>query len=561
MKDNDNRKKKIEKTIFGPFLNLYKVRISDKLLRSLVFAWDQTQSGFKTTTGKVVKFKLEQVERILYFPSKGDDITLYDDKNKLINHGNSGIDTLVHGSFLCASDLSEKLLADEVTDDKQYTRMYIACLFASYLFPIASKKGSIGSHLFGFLKDLKKVKNYRWGKAIYDFLVQSITAAAQKLEKYSKKFGGKQEEFYVNGCTAILQIWAMQHLDVKTSSTIPLIWIPKKISLSKVEIEKIQESFPAGDTLVDPPTESHIVVSMKGSKDWLQKHLFYTPTVEENEEIDFGIEHVYKGELREGQDLVDDYIDILRDYMPRCHFFSTLEVGNILSGVSERLYDIKPNHKKAMLVHKQNEQNASNEGEVKFPDNIPKQENSHDCAVYMIAFMVSLAVSDKIPSFDKNQVCQMRRRIFLELKKKMLLPEYPEVGYKHLYERKCRDYEILQKKYETLVSKYKGSKSNEGESTEVCRVRNDLFSHHKVVSYPLEEDTIQVSHEDKDNLGTHDFEGRVIVFSDEGTDFESRELVGQITETVAAKSLLQSSTSKLAPGHSNRLFDGRKNSF
>lgn len=84
--------------------------------------------------------------------------------------------------------------------------MYIACLFASYLFPIASKKGSIGSHLFGFLKDLKKVKNYRWGKAIYDFLVQSITAAAQKLEKYSKKFGGKQEEYYVNGCTAILQV-------------------------------------------------------------------------------------------------------------------------------------------------------------------------------------------------------------------------------------------------------------------------------------------------------------------------------------------------------------------
>lgn len=63
-----------------------------------------------------------------------------------------------------------------------------------------------------------------------------------------------------------MQIWAIQHLDMKTSSTIPLIWIPKKISLSNVEIEKIQESFPAGDTLVDPPTESHIVVSMKGSK-------------------------------------------------------------------------------------------------------------------------------------------------------------------------------------------------------------------------------------------------------------------------------------------------------
>lgn len=49
-----------------------------------------------------------------------------------------------------------------------------------------------------------------------------------------------------------MQIWAIQHLDMKTSSTIPLIWIPKKISLSNVEIEKIQESFPAGDTLVDP---------------------------------------------------------------------------------------------------------------------------------------------------------------------------------------------------------------------------------------------------------------------------------------------------------------------
>ncbi|KAG5563481.1 hypothetical protein RHGRI_006044 [Rhododendron griersonianum] len=57
----------------------------------------------------------------------------------------------------------------------------------------------------------------------------------------------------------------------------------------------------------------------------------------------------------------------------------------------------------------------------------------NDCGVYMMAYMISLAVGDKLPQFSQAQAKRMRRTICLELKKWDIIPQCPLVDYNFLY--------------------------------------------------------------------------------------------------------------------------------
>ncbi|KAF7114757.1 hypothetical protein RHSIM_RhsimUnG0078200 [Rhododendron simsii] len=87
-----------------------------------------------------------------------------------------------------------------------------------------------------------------------------------------------------------------------------------------------------------------------------------------------------------------------------------------------------------------------NEWPIKYPENTPIQENGNDCGVYMMAFMISLAVGDKLPQLSQAQAQRMRRTICLELKKRDIIPQCPLVDYKFLCIQERKKNEALNEK-------------------------------------------------------------------------------------------------------------------
>ncbi|KAF7150928.1 hypothetical protein RHSIM_Rhsim02G0245300 [Rhododendron simsii] len=111
-----------------------------------------------------------------------------------------------------------------------------------------------------------------------------------------------------------------------------------------------------------------------------------------------------------------------------------------------------------------------NEWPIKYPENTRIQENGYainfsfmfdaslrqrktgildavnDCGVYMMAYMISLAVGDKLPQFSQAQAKRMRRTICLELKKWDIIPQCPLVDYNFLYIQERKKNEALNEK-------------------------------------------------------------------------------------------------------------------
>ncbi|KAF7150423.1 hypothetical protein RHSIM_Rhsim02G0246200 [Rhododendron simsii] len=69
----------------------------------------------------------------------------------------------------------------------------------------------------------------------------------------------------------------------------------------------------------------------------------------------------------------------------------------------------------------------------------------NDCGVYMMAYMISLAVGDKLPQFSQAQAKRMRRTICLELKKWDIIPQCPLVDYNFLYVQERKKNELNEK--------------------------------------------------------------------------------------------------------------------
>uniref|UniRef100_A0A2N9G5M8 Aminotransferase-like plant mobile domain-containing protein n=1 Tax=Fagus sylvatica TaxID=28930 RepID=A0A2N9G5M8_FAGSY len=86
-------------------------------------------------------------------------------------------------------------------------RLYMALVLSYFLFPTTSQK--VTTNLLPLLDDRANLGRYAWGKAVYEFLVSGLNRAAAS--KQAKKAKGN---LHIQGCTALLQIWACEHLGI-----------------------------------------------------------------------------------------------------------------------------------------------------------------------------------------------------------------------------------------------------------------------------------------------------------------------------------------------------------
>uniref|UniRef100_A0A2N9ETW2 Aminotransferase-like plant mobile domain-containing protein n=1 Tax=Fagus sylvatica TaxID=28930 RepID=A0A2N9ETW2_FAGSY len=105
---------------------------------------------------------------------------------------------------------------------------------------------------------------YAWGKAVYEFLVSGLNRAAAS--KQAKKARGN---LHIQGCTALLQIWACEHLGIgqknaEINQPFPrfLAWTHQRM-FSKKAMEAFSNSANVLSVLVAMPWEQQESVSSK----------------------------------------------------------------------------------------------------------------------------------------------------------------------------------------------------------------------------------------------------------------------------------------------------------
>ncbi|XP_058203599.1 protein NLP7-like isoform X2 [Rhododendron vialii] len=226
---------------------------------------------------------------------------------------------------------------------------------------------------------------------------------------------------------------------------------------------------------------------------WLDAHFSYTPTIDEEETINKCMQDgSFRGEFVDGcwisNITVMEYSEMLDHYLTHCHFFGPnvinfKESGRLLNTIllpkTEKIFfpilrdrhwmllviDVKKKYflwldsMRCEREEKYSEDFAhflnhefvfkrlteQNEWPIKYPENTPIQDNGNDCGVYMMAYMISLAVGDKLPQFSQAQAKRMRRTICLELKKWDIIPQCPLIDYNFLYVQERKKNELNEK--------------------------------------------------------------------------------------------------------------------
>uniref|UniRef100_A0A2N9GQV0 Aminotransferase-like plant mobile domain-containing protein n=1 Tax=Fagus sylvatica TaxID=28930 RepID=A0A2N9GQV0_FAGSY len=100
---------------------------------------------------------------------------------------------------------------------------------------------------------------YAWGKAVYDFLVSGLSRAASSMQ--AKKGRGN---LHIQGCTALLQIWACEHLGIgqknaEINPTFPKIFSmdPPKNVLSVLVAMPWEQEFNVVEEAMETLQETH----------------------------------------------------------------------------------------------------------------------------------------------------------------------------------------------------------------------------------------------------------------------------------------------------------------
>uniref|UniRef100_A0A2N9I715 Ubiquitin-like protease family profile domain-containing protein n=1 Tax=Fagus sylvatica TaxID=28930 RepID=A0A2N9I715_FAGSY len=163
-------KSQLQTTPFGWLLNLHcNIEASGRILEVMATRWNADARAFQVGD-RLIPFTLYDIALILGLPVRGEPIDW--------NQSHSG-----------------------------GVRLYIALVFSYFLFPTTSKK--VNPSLLPLLDDRANLGTYAWGKAVYDFLVSGLSRAASSMQ--AKKGRGN---LHIQGCTALLQIWACEHLGV-----------------------------------------------------------------------------------------------------------------------------------------------------------------------------------------------------------------------------------------------------------------------------------------------------------------------------------------------------------
>uniref|UniRef100_A0A2N9FRY8 Aminotransferase-like plant mobile domain-containing protein n=1 Tax=Fagus sylvatica TaxID=28930 RepID=A0A2N9FRY8_FAGSY len=198
-------KSQLQTTPFGWLLNLHcNIEASGRILEVMATRWNADARAFQVGD-RLIPFTLYDIALILGLPVRGEPI----DWNQS-HSGGSMVEKLLDRHLKTTSPDRNKLVTLLTKTSIQVpnrVRLYIALVFSYFLFPTTSKK--VNPSLLPLLDDRANLGTYAWGKAVYDFLVSGLSRAASSMQ--AKKGRGN---LHIQGCTALLQIWACEHLGV-----------------------------------------------------------------------------------------------------------------------------------------------------------------------------------------------------------------------------------------------------------------------------------------------------------------------------------------------------------
>uniref|UniRef100_A0A2N9F470 Aminotransferase-like plant mobile domain-containing protein n=1 Tax=Fagus sylvatica TaxID=28930 RepID=A0A2N9F470_FAGSY len=168
-------KRQLQTTPFGWLLNLHcNIEASGRMLEVMLASWNVDERAFQVGD-RLIPFTLYDVALILGLPVRGEPIDC--------NQSHSG------------GSLVEKLLNTHLkTTSPERTKLVTLLTKPSIKVP-DRVRANLG--------------RYAWGKAVYEFLVSGLNRAAAS--KQAKKTRGN---LHIQGCTALLQIWACEHLGI-----------------------------------------------------------------------------------------------------------------------------------------------------------------------------------------------------------------------------------------------------------------------------------------------------------------------------------------------------------
>uniref|UniRef100_A0A2N9EFW3 Aminotransferase-like plant mobile domain-containing protein n=1 Tax=Fagus sylvatica TaxID=28930 RepID=A0A2N9EFW3_FAGSY len=198
-------KSQLQTTPFGWLLNLHcNIEASGRILEVMATRWNADARAFQVGD-RLIPFTLYDIALILGLPVRGEPIDLNQSHS-----GGSMVEKLLDRHLKTTSPDRNKLVTLLTKTSIQVpnrVRLYIALVFSYFLFPTTSKK--VNPSLLPLLDDRANLGTYAWGKAVYDFLVSGLSRAASSMQ--AKKGRGN---LHIQGCTALLQIWACEHLGV-----------------------------------------------------------------------------------------------------------------------------------------------------------------------------------------------------------------------------------------------------------------------------------------------------------------------------------------------------------
>ncbi|WJX62151.1 Ulp1 peptidase [Trifolium repens] len=168
------------------------------LLEEMLSRWDPISYGFRVSC-KTVAFTPLDVCFALGLQIVGTTVTFDDDNS------DCHVKSLFTGEEITVESIVKKLsVLNNEENLEDFCRVYILFAFFALYFPRKSK--IVNKVPFKLLDDLNMLETYNWGGAVYQFLVDSITRAAGE---YAKQ---KASEIIISGCSAVLQIWFLEHL-------------------------------------------------------------------------------------------------------------------------------------------------------------------------------------------------------------------------------------------------------------------------------------------------------------------------------------------------------------
>uniref|UniRef100_A0A2N9IH32 Aminotransferase-like plant mobile domain-containing protein n=1 Tax=Fagus sylvatica TaxID=28930 RepID=A0A2N9IH32_FAGSY len=238
-------------------------------------SWNADARAFQVGD-RLIPFTLYDIALILGLPVRGEPI----DCNQS-HSGGSVVEKLLNRHLKTTSPERTQLVTLLTKPSIQVpnrVRLYIALVFSYFLFPTTSKK--VNPSLLPLLDDRANLGTYAWGKAVYDFLVSGLSRAASSMQ--AKKGRGN---LHIQGCTALLQIWACEHLGIgqknaEINQPFPrfLAWTHQRMYTKKAR-EAFSNSANVLSVLVAMPWEQEFNVVEEAMETLQETHGSSHPTI------------------------------------------------------------------------------------------------------------------------------------------------------------------------------------------------------------------------------------------------------------------------------------------